>query len=63
MPYASVKELPPNVRKMPAHAQAIFRSVFNAALKQYGTESQAFAVAYTAVKRSYKKTGGRWVKK
>ena len=51
MPYGSKAELPSAVRKLPEHAQTIWMSAFNAALKQYGTEEKAFAVAWAAANK------------
>jgi cation transport regulator ChaB len=62
MPYASKRELPPAVKKLPSHAQSIYRKAFNAAFEEYG-EERAHAVAWSAVKRSYTKKEGRWMAK
>ena len=65
MPYDSVSELPPGVKKLPKDAQDIYRKAFNAAFKQYnGDEPKSHATAWTAVERKYKKNEeGRWVQK
>jgi cation transport regulator len=65
MPYASNEDLPDNVRHvLPEHAQSIYRKAFNNALTQYGNEEQAFAVAWSAVKKQYEKSSsGKWVQK
>ncbi len=65
MPYSRNEDLPDNVRHvLPDHAQSIYREAFNNALKQYGNEEQAFAVAWSAVKKQYeKKSDGKWSKK
>lgn len=52
MPYASNSDLPPAVRKLSDHQQTVFRKAFNAALKQYGDESKAYAVAWAAAKKA-----------
>ena len=62
MPYASKRELPPAVKKLPSHAQSIYRKAFNSAFEEYG-EERAHAVAWAAVKRSYVKKEGRWMAK
>lgn len=49
-PYNRVSELPPAVKKYPAGAQRAFKEAFNNALKQYGDETTAFKVAWTALK-------------
>lgn len=63
MPYRSIGDLPPQVREhLPVHAQMIFRSAFNSALREYGAENRAFPVAWSAVKQKYTKNEeGEWV--
>jgi cation transport regulator len=67
MPYARTSELPPAVRRLPPHAQEIFLSAFDSAWDSYadrGPQAQeeiAFRVAWAAVKKRYRKEGGRWV--
>jgi cation transport regulator len=66
MPYASITDLPENLRGLlPRHAQEIYRSVFNSALEQYGEEERAAKVAWAAVKGKYRKDvkTGQWVQK
>lgn len=49
---------------MPKHAQEIWISAYNSAIKQYdGDEEKANATAWAAVSRDYKKVGNKWVKK
>jgi cation transport regulator len=68
MPYISNQDLPRSVREhLPAHAQNIFRSAFNAAWRTYGEtdpahiEEIAHRLAWTAVKKRYRKLGDIWV--
>ena len=68
MPYSTNDELPAKIRHaLPAHAQDIFRSAFNAAWRQYADaepsrlEEIANRVAWAAVKRRYQKVGGVWI--
>lgn len=69
MPYSTAAELPPTVRRLPPHAREIFLSAFNSAWDSYGwrgpreQEETAFRVAWAAVKKRYRKEGGRWVEK
>lgn len=65
MPYTSNDELPDSIKNhLPEHAQSIFRKTFNNAHKEYGTEAQAFKVAWAAVENEYEKNAeGKWVKK
>jgi cation transport regulator len=69
MPYATVADLPPAARRLPPHAQEIFRSAFNNAWQSYAErgpqrqEEIAFRVAWAAVKKHYEKRGGAWVRK
>lgn len=65
MPYETKADLPKNIAEnLPSHAQDIFKDAFNNALTQYGTEEQAFKVAWAAVKKKYEKNSdGKWVEK
>jgi cation transport regulator len=58
-------DLPPGVRNhLPEHAQEIFLAAFNNAWDEYGgDEERAFRVAWSAVKRQYRKRGDFWVPK
>lgn len=63
MPYRSNKELPPRVKSaLPGSAQTVFRKAVNNALKEYPTESTAFKVAWSAVKKAgfKKRKTGKW---
>jgi cation transport regulator len=64
MPY-SIENPPEKIKDMPKHAQEIFISAFNNAIKQYdGDEERANKVAYAAVKTKYKQDDkGNWVSK
>jgi cation transport regulator len=52
---------------LPEHAQSIYREAFNHAWLQYAhdpaREEIAHRVAWSAVKRRYRKAGDRWVPK
>lgn len=68
MPFTDNEHLPPSIRRaLPPHAQDIFRSAFNAAWVSYGAkdparrEEIAHRVAWAAVKRRYRKSGGEWL--
>jgi cation transport regulator len=63
MPYETISDLPPAVRRLPPHAQEIFLSAFNSAWDSYGKEATAFRVAWAAVKKRYRKEGDDWVEK
>jgi cation transport regulator len=65
MPYASKRELPAAVKRLPSHAKSIFLKAFNAAFKQYeGDDTTAFKVAWNAVKYKFRRTKeGAWVTK
>jgi cation transport regulator len=66
MPYASNAELPTSVRHaLPEHAQDIYRAAFNSAWEQHASaggvdEATPHRIAWAAVKRHYRKVGGRW---
>ena len=69
MPHHALEELPPAVRRLPGHAQEIFRVAFNAAWQSYvdraasEQEETAFRVAWAAVKKRYRKAGDSWVER
>ncbi len=66
MPYKEITDLPESVREhLPEHAQQVYKSAFNSAEKQYGEESTAHKVAWSAVESKYKKDedSGKWVPK
>jgi cation transport regulator len=66
MPYATNSDLPAPVRHhLPQGAQTIYREAFNGAWQQYATserrEEIAHRVAWSAVKKRYRKAGEMWV--
>src|SRR5262245_21757888 len=66
MPYSSISELPEGVKNnLPARAARIYMAAVNSALKTYdGNEETAAKVAWSAVKKKFKKDkGGKWVAK
>ncbi len=63
MPYKTNKSLPDSVKgSLPQHARTIYRKAFNSAEEQYDSEARAHKVAWSAVKKEYKKKGDKWVK-
>jgi len=74
MPYDKLSELPDSVKNsLPKHAQEIYKEAYNNAWDEYSDpedrrdnssrEETAHKVAWSAVKKSYKKKGEKWVKK
>lgn len=74
MPYKSNKTLPKKVREnLPQGAQTIYRKAYNSAYEEYkkpedrkgnATRTEtASKVAWSAVKKEYKKKGDKWVRK
>ena len=65
MPYSSLSDLPDSVRNnLPKHAQEIYKEAYNSAEDQYGEESRAHRVAWSAVEQKYEKNDqGNWVQK
>jgi cation transport regulator len=68
MPYMTNADLPPALRtRLPEHAQDIYRSAFNNAWDRYGErdpdrrEEIAHRIAWSAVKKRYRKVGDAWV--
>lgn len=73
MPFKTIQDLPPQVRKhIPRHAEEIFLEAYNSAWDQYAKsqdrqrggsrEEVAFRVAWAAVKKKYQKNEktGQW---
>jgi cation transport regulator len=65
MPYDKLTDLPESVRNnLPKHAQEIYKDAYNSAEEQYGEESRAHRVAWSAVENKYEKNDqGNWVEK
>ena len=63
MPYASLSQLPPEVKRIPEHGQRIFMKAFNSAFMKYKAEEKAFRIAWSAVKQVFKKTSTGWEKR
>lgn len=66
MPYRTNDDLPaPIRRRLPPHAQDIYREAFNHAYASHAgdprQEEAAHRIAWAAVKRSYVKLGDGWV--
>jgi cation transport regulator len=73
VPYRLNADLPDSVRAhLPPGAQTIYRKVYNNAWDEYGDpnkrrgggsrEVTAHRVAWSAVKKSYRKQGDRWTR-
>ncbi len=64
MPYASIEDLPDPVRNhLPKHAQEIFKEAFNHAYAEHrDNEIAAFKIAWSAVKRQYRKCSDEWTR-
>lgn len=61
MPYAKNTQLPAPVRhSLPSRAQTMFRKAFNSSFRKYG-EISAFKIAWSAVKKEFKKKGDKWI--
>jgi cation transport regulator len=65
MPYQTLSDLPDSVRNnVPKHAQEIYQAAFNSAEEEYGEESRAHRVTWSAVEPKYEKNdSGDWVEK
>lgn len=66
MPYRSNADLPlPLRRRLPGHAQDIYRAAFNnacaASRNAPDCEQRAHRIAWGAVKRTYVKFGAHWI--
>ena len=60
-----ITQLPGGVKNnLPKHAQEIYKEAFDSAEMQYGEESRAPRVAWSAVENKYEKNEkGNWVQK
>ena len=68
MPYPTNTALPASLqRRLPPHAQDIYREAFNHAFAAHmgdpRQEEAAHRIAWAAVKRSYMKVGDDWVRR
>lgn len=70
MPYAFIEDLPLSVRAhLPEHAQEIYLNAFNHAWTEYREreparlEEVAHRIAWSAVKRKYRKSGSDWIER
>ncbi|MGD0107923.1 MAG: ChaB family protein [Rhodopila sp.] len=66
MPYLTTHDLPDSVRHhLPQHAQEIYLAAFNNAWRQHAqdpdVEATVHRIAWSAVKRRYRKDGDTWV--
>jgi len=62
-PYRTSSELPPSVRRrLPPHAQEVFRATYNRCLEEYEDVEHARRMAWGAVARGYReRQDGTWV--
>ncbi len=65
MPYKQISQLPDGVKNnLPKGDQEIYKEAYNSAEDQYGEESRAHRVAWSAVEQKYEKNEkGNWVQK
>lgn len=56
-------EFPGILRRSSGKAQRTFAKAHDSALKEYGSEARAHRVAYAALKRKYRKSGDRWIRR
>jgi cation transport regulator len=66
MPYSRNETLPPEVRNhLPKNAQDLYRAAFNEAFSDHAgdpeREKASHRIAWSAVKRWYKKSGETWI--
>lgn len=74
MPYDKLSELPDSVKNnLPKHGQEIYKEAYNSAWDEYenpkerrdnaSREETAHKVAWSAVKKKFRKEGEKWVPK
>lgn len=56
-------DMPSTVERSPKHAQQIWVTAHDSALKEYGHGRRAQQTAYAALKREYEKVGDHWEEK
>lgn len=61
--YNKNSELPDTVKVLPKKAQTVWRSTFNAVYKKDNNEEKAIKIAWSTVKKLYKKVKDKWVEK
>jgi len=61
-PFKTNQDLPEQVQLLPAGAKTIWRKAFNSTYDKNGEES-AIKIAWSAVKKIYKKVGDNWVRR
>jgi cation transport regulator ChaB len=54
------EELPSTIRRSPAKAQRTWAEAHDSAVETYGEGERAHRTAYSALKHSFEKRGGRW---
>ena len=55
--------LPGTLRRSAAKARRTFAKAHDNAARQYGEGARAYRVAWSAVKRRFRKSGDRWVRR
>jgi cation transport regulator len=68
MPFDSIDDLPMSLRsRLPEHAKEIFRAAFNSAWATYTSlppdkrDEICHRIAWSAVKKEYRKAGNFWI--
>jgi len=61
MPYSKISELPSTVGKLPTEAKRMWLKAFNKAHADGYSEEQAIKIAWSVVKKKYKKQDDTWV--
>ncbi|MFO7177535.1 MAG: ChaB family protein [Pseudomonadota bacterium] len=57
------KEIPSTLRRSPSKAQRTWVKAHDNAVERYGEGERAHRTAFAALKRTFKKQGGRWIPK
>lgn len=63
MPRTSEGDLPATLRRSSAKAQRTYAKAHDNAVREYGEGERAHRTAIAALKRSFEKSDGRWVRK
>lgn len=57
------KELPGTLRRSSKEAQETFAKTHDNAAEEYGEGERAYRTAWASLKRSFRKSGDRWVRR
>ena len=63
MPRTNIRDLPTTLQRSSAKAQRTYANAHDNAVREYGEGERAHRTAIAVLKRSFEKSGDRWVRK